>query len=158
MKRVFVAMPVSDNLASDGRFRPERRRFFESLVDALEDLGWDVSSAGTNENWGAVKLTPVEFTRYDIEAIAAADCLVIVTNERLNRDMYLELGLAVARQIPVVVLIPASTKLTYMGLGLEQLGLLAVHRYDSEAEAPAILRAAVADLASISSAAVTPVR
>jgi nucleoside 2-deoxyribosyltransferase len=146
MKRVFVAMPVSDNLASDGRFRAERRQFFESLVKILEAMGWDVASAGTNENWGAVKLTPIEFTLYDIDALAAADCLVIITNERLNRDMYLEMGLAAARRIPIIAIVPASTKLTYMAIGLEELGLLTVRRYDSEAEAPDLLRSAVSDL------------
>jgi nucleoside 2-deoxyribosyltransferase len=143
MRAVFLAMPVSDNLAGDGRFRPERRAFFESFVHVLEELGLEVLSAGTNEDWGAVKLTPPEFTAYDVDSIARADLLVVVTNERLNRDMYLETGLALARGIPAVFVIPASTKLTYMGIGLEELGAIEVHRYDAEANAPGLLRAAL---------------
>lgn len=143
MIRVFMAMPVSDNLASDGRFRIERRAFFESFVRVVEEMGAEVMSAGTNENWGAVKLSPREFTLYDLASIAKAHCLVVVTNERLNRDMYLEIGLAAARNIPIVAVVAASTKLTYMALGLEQLGLLSVHRYDSDAEAPEALRRAM---------------
>jgi nucleoside 2-deoxyribosyltransferase len=155
MRRVFLAMPVSDNLASDGRFRTERRTFFESFVSVAEEMGLQVSSAGTNEDWGAVKLSPAEFTSYDLDSIAKADCLVVVTNERLNRDMYLEMGLAAARDIPIVVVIAASTKLTYMGLGLEQLGVLEVLRYDSDVEAPGLLRDALARLLESSTSAIS---
>jgi len=143
MKSVFLAMPVSDNLGSDGRFRPERRSFFESFVRVLRDLGLDVMSAGTNEDWGALQLKPSEFTRYDLDAIAKAEALVVVTNERLNRDMYLETGLAVARGIPVIFVVASSTKLTYMGLGLEELGVIHVTRYDADADAPRLLREAL---------------
>jgi len=140
-------MPVSDNLASDGRFRPERELFFSNLVEVIKALGLEVASAGTNEQWGAIKLAPAEFTKYDLQSIAEADCLVVVTNERLNRDMYLEIGLAAARQIPILAVLPASTKLTYMALGMETLGLIDVRRYDAEADAQRLieegLRAAI---------------
>lgn len=143
MTSAFLAMPVSDNLASDGRFRPERREFFEGIVDAIQDMGVEVLSAGTNEDWGAIKLSPSEFTRYDLDSIAGADALVVITNERLNRDMYLETGLAVSRGIPVIFVVPASTKLTFMALGMEKLDVIEVHRYDSDADAPQQVRDAL---------------
>ena len=146
MRSAFVAMPVSDNLASDGRFRPERKAFFEPLIHVLEELGLKVMSAGTNEQWGAVKLAVGKFTKYDLDSIATADLLIVVTNERLNRDMYLETGLARGRGIPAIFLMPASTKLTYMALGMEELGDIEVYRYDAAADAPQILREAVVKL------------
>jgi nucleoside 2-deoxyribosyltransferase len=146
MRRAFLAIPVTDSLASTGRFRAERRRFLESFVTVLEDRQFEVASAGTNERWGEIKLTSAQFTRYDIDAIAKADCLVIVTNERLNHDMYLELGLAAAREIPIVAIVAASTPLTFMAEAMEELGLIKVCRYDSESEASALLDAAMKEV------------
>ena len=144
MRSVFLAMPVSDNLASDGRFRPERRQFFEGIVHAIHSTSVHVLSAGTNEDWGAIRLSPSEFTRYDLDSIATADALVVVTNERLNRDMYLETGLALGRGIPVIFVIPASTHLTFMALGMEKLGVIEVHRYDADADAAQLVGEALA--------------
>ena len=138
-KTVFVAMPVSDNLDSNGVFRPERKAFFGGVVDRIIEAGFAVLSAGTNEQWGAVKLKPIEFTKYDIDSLMVCDALIVVTNERLNRDMYLETGIAVARGIPILFFIPASTKLTYMGIGLEELGIAKVFRFDSDAEGLALV-------------------
>jgi nucleoside 2-deoxyribosyltransferase len=154
--KAFLAMPVSDNLASNGAFRPERRAFFERFVHVLTERDIQVASAGTNEDWGAIKLSPRQFTHYDIESIGAADLLVVVTNERLNRDMYLEVGLAVARQLPVIFVIPASTKLTYMALGMEELGAIRVYRYESDAEAVDALRRGLDDLSSSGAGAGPP--
>lgn len=146
MKSVFLALPVSDSLADDGTFRVERRQFFEGFVSVLNELGLDVMSAGTHEQWGAVKLSPTQFTRYDVESLLEVDALVVVTNERLNRDMYLETGIALARAIPIVFVVPASTKLTFMGLGLEEMGMIEVRRYNSEADAVGMLRDAIAQV------------
>lgn len=143
MKKAFVAMPVSDNLDSRGEFRPERKAFFSAMVDVLVAQGIDVMSAGTNEQWGKVKLEPVQFTEYDVQSLMAVDLLVVVTNERLNRDMYLEIGIAVARGIPIILIAPASTKHTFMGLGLVELGLLLEFRFDAEQEAPEMLKKAL---------------
>lgn len=143
MKKVFLAMPVSDNLDSRGEFRPERRKLFGSVVDVLAGLGLEVLSAGTHEDWGRIRLTPKEFTAYDIESLMQCDLLVVVTNERLNRDMYLETGIAVARRVPILFFVPASTKLTYMGLGMEELGLITVSKYDAESELPSLVEAVV---------------
>jgi hypothetical protein len=139
-------MPVSDNLDSHFLFRPERRQFFEGIVRTVEERGIKVLCAGTNEQWGAVRLKPVEFTKYDLDSLLACDILVVVTNERLNRDMYLETGIAVARGIPIFFFVPASTKLTYMGLGMEELGIIKVFRYDSDAEVEDLVRVALGDL------------
>jgi nucleoside 2-deoxyribosyltransferase len=153
MKIAFCAMPVTDNLDSYGYFRPERRAFFSELVAVIENAGYEVLSAGTNERWGEVKLMPVEFTEFDVEAILRADLFVMVTNERLNRDMYLELGVAVARGIPIVALMAASTKLTYMGMGLTELNRMKVARYDSDAEAPELLAKLLAEVSLPTAAA-----
>lgn len=155
MKIAFCAMPVTDNLDSYGYFRPERRAFFSALVDVIEDAGYEVLSAGTNERWGEVKLMPVEFTEFDVEAILRADVFVMVTNERLNRDMYLELGVAVARGIPIVAVMAASTKLTYMGMGLTELNRMRVERFDADAEAPEMLAKLLAEVEIADSVAST---
>jgi nucleoside 2-deoxyribosyltransferase len=146
MKSAFLAIPVTDSLSSNGEFRTERRLFFSAFITVLHECGVEVMSAATHESWGRVKLTPREFTAYDVESLLKADALIVVTNERLNRDMYLELGLAVARGIPVILIIAASTRLTYMALGMEELGMIEVHRYDADADAPNLLRDAMARL------------
>lgn len=140
-------MPVTDNLDSAGRFRPERKEFFKAFADELALAGFEVLSAGTNEDWGNIKLATAEFTKYDVDSLMVADLLVVVTNERLNRDIYLELGIALGRQLPVIVVMAASTKLTFMGLGLEELGTIEVRRFDSDQEALPLMRSALEKIA-----------
>jgi len=136
-------MPISDNLASDGTFRPEKRRFYESVIDSFASLGLKVESAALNENWGKIKLPPVKFTAYDIEAIERSDILAVVTSERLTRDMYLEVGWALALRQPVLFFIAASTNVTFMIEGLRELDRVTVVRYDAEADVPQLVKDAL---------------
>jgi len=127
-------MPISDNLASDGTFRPEKRKFYQGVIDSIASLGLEVESAALNEDWGRIKLPPIEFTAYDVEAIERSDILIVVTSERLTRDMYLEVGWALALEQPVLFFIAASTNVTFMIEGLRELDRVTVVRYDAEAD------------------------
>ena len=140
---VFLSMPISDNLAKDGTFRPEKRVFYGKVIEVLEDIGLKVECAALNEDWGNISLPTIEFTAYDLEAISRSDLLVLVTSERLTRDMYLEVGLTLARDLPVLFCIPASAHVTFMIQGLEEMGKIQTVKYDSEADVPELLRASL---------------
>ena len=139
-KKIFLSMPVSDNLASDGTFRPARKVFYESIIETLENLGLEVACAALNEDWGKIKLPPVEFTDYDLRAIMQSELLVLVTSERLTRDMYLEIGMAIAVNLPIFLFIPASTHVTFMLEGLTELKKVKIKRYDAEADVPNLIQ------------------
>lgn len=139
-RSVFLSIPVSDSLAGDGTFRPERREFYENVIIGLKALQLDVECAALNEDWGRIKLPPVQFTNFDVKAIERSDLLVLVTSERLTRDMYLEIGMATALKLPVFLFIPASTHLTFMMEGLKEIGKVEVVRYDAESEVPKLIQ------------------
>ena len=132
-------MPISDNLARNGTFRPEKRAFYGQVIRSLEGLGLHVECAALNEDWGRTKLPPVQFTDYDLAAIQRSDLLVLVTCERLTRDMYLEMGLMLSRNKPVVLFIPASAHVTFMVQGLEQMAKIKIVTYDAEADVPNLI-------------------
>lgn len=140
MKYAFLSHLVSDYLARDKTFRPEKQAFVESAAHAISDLGYEVQSAGRNEQYGRIKLEPVEFTAYDIEAIQRSSLFALIASERLTQDMYLEVGVAIALGIPTFFFIPASARVTYMIYGLETCGKLTIGRYDAEAEVPDLIK------------------
>lgn len=142
---LFLSIPVSENFNSSGTFRPERRAFYESAFGALRGLCVDIECAALNEEWGAVKLKTVEFTRYDLEAIDRSDGLMVISNTRLSSDIYLEIGYAAAQMKPILMVLPWGTRLTYMLEGLAELGKLNVIRFDSEVEVVALLNGAGKD-------------
>ena len=139
-QRVFLSMPISDNLAADGMFRPEKRAFYENVINAIKDLQFEVECAALNEDWGRIKLPTVQFTEYDVEAINRSDFLILVTSERLTRDMYLEIGIAIGLNLPVFLFIPASAHLTFMMEGLEEMAKVKVVKYDAESEVPRLIQ------------------
>ena len=146
--KAFLSHPVSDYLAKDGTYRPERRAFVAGAIDALLELKIEVECAALHEDYGRIKLEPVEFTSYDVEAIERSNLLVLVTSERLTRDMYLEVGIAFALGLPIYLFIPASAyrrHITYMILGFESKGKVKVYQYDSETEVPGLIRDALQD-------------
>ena len=136
---VFLSHLVSDYLADNGQFRPEKRQFVAEAIGALQEVGYAVECAALHEDYGAVKLLPVEFTAYDLAAIARCSLFVLITAERVSADMYLEVGLAAALGLPIVVFIPASARLTYMLHGLEELGRVRVVRFNAEGDLPALI-------------------
>lgn len=127
------------NFEQGRQFKPDRRRFYEQLLETIRGFGFEVASAVTNEDWGNIELSIPEFTRYDVEQIQSSDVLIVASGEGLSRDIYLEIGLAVSTGVPVVVLIPTNTPQTFMLQGLAELGLVHVHTWNSESEAHEIL-------------------
>jgi nucleoside 2-deoxyribosyltransferase len=141
--RAFLAHPVSDYQGSDGVYRPEKQQFLSSVISSLQSLGIVVECAALNEDYGRIKLEPREFTQYDVDAIKRSDMLILVTSERITRDMYLEVGIAYALELPVFMFIPASAyrrHVTYMILGFEEQGSVKLYPYDSEAEVPKLIQ------------------
>ena len=129
---IFLSIPVSENFNSGGTFRRERRKFYETCIGAMQRCGVRIESAALNEDWGAIKLKTVEFTKYDLEAIDRSDGLVVLTNTRLSSDIYLEIGYAAARGLPVLLIAPFGIRLTYMLAGMEELEKLTHLQFDSE--------------------------
>jgi predicted kinase/nucleoside 2-deoxyribosyltransferase len=128
-RRVFLAMPVTENIGHSG-FRLDKRRYYERLHEALRFGGFEVASAAVNEDYGTVNLEPDVFTRYDLEKIADCDCLVVATPTTASPDVYLEIGLAVGAGKPVGMVLPARGRMTAMMRGLIDLGV--VHKIEFE--------------------------
>lgn len=136
MKKVFLGHPVTDWTSSNGEFRPSRKALVRGVIKSLRDLEYEVMCAAVNEDYGAVDISPREFTRYDVESLEKADLFVLMTTERLTRDMYLETGIALGRNIPIFFFVPASTRVTYMIHGLVDMNQITITQYDAEAELP----------------------
>src|SRR5207244_1555711 len=125
------SIPITENMA-DGEFLADRRAYIEGIIESLRSLGAEVASAVLNEDWGHRPLTPPVFTAYDIEAIRDCDLLVVVVPERVSRDIYLEIGLAVAWAHAVWIFAAATTRWTYMVEGMREIGHVHLVRYEAE--------------------------
>jgi hypothetical protein len=142
METIFLAHPVTDYQASDGKYRPEKKEILVNIIKTLTDMDINVKCAAINENYGEIKLEPEQFTEYDIESIKACDRFILFTSERLTSDMYLEIGIAHGCNKNILLIVPASAYrryLTFMILGLEKLGMIKVISYDSERDIPTLL-------------------
>lgn len=144
--KAFLAHPVSDFQSSDGSYRPEKEQFLSAVIEAIQHLGIEVHCAATNEDYGRIKLEPEEFTRYDVDSIRNSELFLLVTSERVTRDMYLELGIAYAKSIPIFLFVPASAyrrHVTYMLLGFEAAGEISITSFDSEGDVPGLVQESV---------------
>jgi hypothetical protein len=137
--KIFFSLPFTVNFDETGKFKLDRRKFYGDIISFLQQ-SHEVYSAPTNENWGEIKLATVEFTKYDIESIEQCDCMIVVCSERLSRDIYLEIGIALGLNKPVYMIIPEQTPVTYMILGSVLLGKLEIFRYQEESEALSIVK------------------
>ncbi|MEQ9411559.1 MAG: hypothetical protein RIK87_27845 [Fuerstiella sp.] len=142
--RAFLSLPITVNLGDDGIFRDDRREFYAGMIRAMEAHQIEVVSAVLNEDWGRVQLPVEEFTRFDVDEILAADLLVVVSSEGLSRDIYLEIGIAVGKGVPVFVFVPQNTRQTYMLQGLRTMNLVRVLDYTDEQQAVSVLDQALA--------------
>jgi predicted kinase/nucleoside 2-deoxyribosyltransferase len=134
-RRVFLAMPVTENLGSAG-FRSDKRAFYQSIHAALGLAGFNVASAAVNEDYGRVQLPPAVFTRYDVDEIARADCLLVTTTTSASPDIYLEVGLAVGAGKPVGLVLPVRGRLTAMMRGMVELGEVRLVQATADSELP----------------------
>gem|GEM_PF-5891423 len=140
MQRIFVSIPITKNIdKSTGEFRPDRKNFYSKIIDYLQSKGYTIYSAGTNENWGKVKLSVEEFTDYDIKSISNCDILLVVSSENLSRDIYLEIGLAVGQNKKVRIIAKIDSNITYMLEGLKISEMIELYEYENENDAMKIL-------------------
>ncbi|GAF45561.1 nucleoside 2-deoxyribosyltransferase [Rhodococcus wratislaviensis] len=139
MRRAFVSLPITENLGSDGTFRPEMKEFYSTSIEAIKSLGLEVESPVLNENWGSVKLPVTEFVQFDIDAITRSDLLAVITFTRLSNDIYLEIGYAAGLGKSILIIAPHSCRTTYMINGLAEAGNLNIVRFDSSDEVPRLL-------------------
>ena len=139
MPTAFLSLPMTCNFDDSGMFREDRRRFYASIIDAIGRTTLSVISPVLNEQWGAVKLDVTDFTSYDVDSIRSADCLVVAATEKLSRDIYLEIGLAVGMRKPVFCFIHEDVWTTYMLNGFSELDLVSLYRYSDEAQAPTLV-------------------
>lgn len=137
--KVFFSLPFTANLDSNGLFKKDRKDFYGRIISYLQEKH-EVFSAPTNEDWGGIKLDTVDFTQYDIESIENSDCMVVVSSERVSRDIYLEIGIALGLKKMVYMLVPEETPLTYMILGSVSLGKIKLVRYKNESEVLEIVK------------------
>jgi nucleoside 2-deoxyribosyltransferase len=127
----FLALPITRCLGDDGLFRKDRRDFYQSLIAALQASNCSVVSPALNEDWGRIKLPVEEFTQFDVDSIRMADVLLVATDD-VNRDISLEIGLAIGAKILVVLLVPEGTRTTFMIQGLRSLRNILIFEYADE--------------------------
>jgi hypothetical protein len=139
--KAFLSLPLTVNFDDNHVFREDRRLFYSACLDAIWSAGYEVKSPVINEDWGHIQLSVEEFVKYDHDAIVESDLLIVVSSERLSRDIYLEIGLAVGREIPVIVFVLSGTRRTFMLQGLQHDDKIRVVEYSTEAEAPSLIRA-----------------
>jgi protein phosphatase len=142
-RSVFLAMPVTEFISSESGFRADKRKLFELVHAALGLTGVTVASAAVNEDYGAINLEPKVYTRYDIDEILAADCLLVGTTSNMSPDIYLEAGVAIGAGMPVGMVLPQRGGMTGMMRGLIELGIIRRVEFLRDADLPA----AVASLA-----------
>ena len=138
--KAFLSLPLTVNFTEDRVFKADRKEFYSSVISAITSCGYEVVSAVLNENWGRIVLPVKEFTRFDHDEIVSSAALIVVSSEGLSRDIYLEIGIAVGRGIPVFIFVSTETRQTYMLQGLHQLCKVQVDCYANELHAPELIR------------------
>lgn len=137
-KLVFLSHPVMDYVSSTGPFRSDKRLLLERVVRAIESTGnYHVECAGLNERYGERRLTPEQFTQYDIDALQRCEEFIMVSTLPPTPDMCLELGVALGRRVPCSIFLPSGTRVTSMVRGLASLERLALVKFDEDAALPA---------------------
>jgi nucleoside 2-deoxyribosyltransferase len=145
-----MAMPITEFLTETG-FRADKRRFFELVHAALGMTGLRVESAAVNEAYGEINLEPREYTKYDIEEIRSADCLIVATTSNMSPDIYLEVGLALGAGKPVGMAIPQRGGMTGMMRGLIELGHIERREFTRDDQLPVVAATLAQDLLGDSS-------
>ncbi len=137
-RSAFLAMPVTEFL-SNGGFRADKRRFFELVHAALGLTGLAVKSAAVNEDYGTIVMEAPDYTRYDIDELLAADCLLIGTTSAMSPDIYLEIGTAIGAGKPVGLVHPQRGGMTGMMRGLVQLGVVRRQEFVRDDQLPVMV-------------------
>jgi hypothetical protein len=95
----------------DGRkVRGGFKTYIERIYSYLESLGYEVISAHIREGWGAKLDTPEQAIALDFAGIDMSDALVVLMGMAPSEGVPLEIGYAVGRGKPIVVVlqVPAA--------------------------------------------------
>jgi hypothetical protein len=134
---VFLSHPVTEYMQEEGGYKPEKELFAQNVVSTLESKNLVVKCAAVNEDYGRIKLKPIDFTQYDVQSIEKSDIFVLIASDRISRDMYLEVGIAFSLKIPILFFISHETyrrSMSFMLLAFEEMKHIKVFCYNSESE------------------------
>lgn len=96
--KIFLSVPFTSQVDSDGNVNPAYRAAIEDLLKALRDYQHEVFCALEHTGWsmGGVTLPEEEFKK-DLQEIDQADKLIILLEERVSAGVQLENGYAFAK-------------------------------------------------------------
>lgn len=97
--KLFLSVPFSSYVGSDGAVAAEYRATIEALLADLRAKNHDVYCALEYANWqmGGMQLPEDEFT-HDLREIDAADAVVVLLEEQVSAGVQLENGYAFAKE------------------------------------------------------------
>lgn len=137
---VFLSHPITDYISAAGGYRPDRKDIVKNVIAAIKGSGSClVECAALNEDYGKIRLTPEEFTAYDVAALNRCTEFALFSTLRPTADMYLELGIALARKVQCAIFLPSGARVTYMVEALADTESIDLMRFEREKDLPVIV-------------------
>jgi nucleoside 2-deoxyribosyltransferase len=101
--RVFLAAPFTQVMGLTGLVEGDFKEYLLRVHGFLEDLGYEVISAHVREEWGEQLDSPAQAAALDFAGIDNSDALVALVGMAPSEGVPLEIGYAVGRGRPTVI-------------------------------------------------------
>jgi Nucleoside 2-deoxyribosyltransferase len=144
--QLFLAAPFTQMLSPAGEFDGTFRSELMELHDYLGHLGYHVFSAHSREDWGNALDTPGGALAIDLAQIDRCDALIAVIGDPPSPGVQLELGYAIARKKPLVLIVDRSGAAPYLVAGIPALTPATIIHVTTLAESHEIVRTALRPL------------
>ena len=116
---IFLAAPMTQySRASEATRFASFRSHWSGILDALEANGHNVFSAHRREAWGAELDSPADALAVDLAELRESNLVIAYVGNPPSPGVQLELGYAVARQIPMMVFVDAGQPDPYLVRGM----------------------------------------
>jgi nucleoside 2-deoxyribosyltransferase len=138
--RVFLAAPFTRVMDETGRVESWFKQYLMGVYDSLIEQGYEVINAHLREQWGERLDAPDQALALDLAGIDRSDALVALVGMAPSPGVQLEIGYAVGREKPIVVVESIAEHQPYLVAGLPNVARAVVTIVDDLAETEAAVK------------------
>jgi len=92
--KVFLSMPYSQLCDENYIVKEKYKKFFQNLINALENIGVEYYLACKRENWGKDYCSAEESTKIDFDALKNSDLICVIPGIPYSGGVHIEIGWA----------------------------------------------------------------
>ena len=135
MKRVFLAAPFTDyRTGKNGELLQSLRRQLQSLLNRLRAEGYEVFSAHEREKWGLEIDPQAVALEEDWYELRKSDILIAILGNPISPGVQMEIGIALQREMKIIVFAERHQKLPYLIEGLRDRGWCHFVQYSPDSD------------------------